>query len=71
MRALLRSLWRDESGQALVEYGMVVGLVVVGAVGILLAFRTQISTMFTNISGQFSQVPGTGAASSSTTTATK
>jgi Flp pilus assembly pilin Flp len=49
MHKLAMNLWKDESGQALVEYGAIVGLMAVGAIGILLAFRAQLTDLFAAI----------------------
>ena len=56
MQSLLRALWHDESGQALVEYGMVIGLIVVGFIALATTFRTQITSLFTRINTQFSNI---------------
>jgi pilus assembly protein Flp/PilA len=40
---------RDESGQALVEYGLLVGLIAVVCVVVIGLLGTQISTFFQNI----------------------
>ena len=40
---------RDESGQALVEYGLLVGLIAVACVVIIGTLGTQISTFFQTI----------------------
>lgn len=58
MRALIGRFIQEESGQALVEYGAVIGLVVVGAVAIMVAFRTQLTEMFTRIGSQLNAIPG-------------
>jgi pilus assembly protein Flp/PilA len=36
---LLQRLWKEESGQGLVEYGLLVGLIVVIVIAVLLIFR--------------------------------
>ncbi len=48
MRALAKSFWKDESGQAVVEYGLVIALVAVAIIGTVIAFREKIVTLFTN-----------------------
>lgn len=46
---LMRRLVKDESGQALSEYGLVLGLVVIAVIGSLVAFKDKITAMFTKI----------------------
>ena len=40
---------KDESGQAVSEYGLVLGVVVIAVIATLGAFKDKIVTMFTNI----------------------
>lgn len=46
---LLQKLWKDESGQGLVEYGLLILLIVVIAVAALQLFGTSITAMFTKM----------------------
>ena len=57
MNALVSRFVKEESGQALVEYGAVVGLIVAGCIAVMLAFRAQILGLFNSIAAQFSQIP--------------
>ena len=46
MKEMIRSIWLDDSGQDLAEYGLLlilIGVAIVGAIGL---FRDQISTVF-------------------------
>jgi pilus assembly protein Flp/PilA len=43
----LRSILKDESGQGMVEYGLILGLVAVAAVAALLLLGPKISALFT------------------------
>ena len=52
MRETLCFLWRDESGQDLIEYSLLVGIVSLGSVVALRAVATAINTLFTNIASQ-------------------
>lgn len=52
MRALVKSLWKDEAGQAQVEYGLVVALVAVAIVGALAIFKDKIVALFGRIGTQ-------------------
>jgi pilus assembly protein Flp/PilA len=45
----LKGLVVEEQGQGMTEYALVLGILAVGIVGILAAFRTQIETMFTSV----------------------
>lgn len=62
MWALLRNLWRDDSGQAVVEYALVVGLAAVAVIATVVAFRTQLIALWTSvttaITGAQAQVSG-------------
>lgn len=53
---LIKSLWKDESGQALVEYGLVLGLIAVAVIGLMIAFRARIVQLFTDIQTAFDGV---------------
>jgi Flp pilus assembly pilin Flp len=46
MRTLLISLWSDDDGQDLAEYGLLLFMIAVLIVTALTAFRGQISTLF-------------------------
>jgi pilus assembly protein Flp/PilA len=48
MQILLKRLWRDEEGQDLVEYALLIVLVSLAAAGTLKTLGTTISAVFTN-----------------------
>jgi pilus assembly protein Flp/PilA len=48
----LKDALRDEDGQDLVEYALVVGLIAMGAVAAMNGFATTIETGFTSIGGK-------------------
>ena len=52
MKALVKSFWNDESGQAQVEYGLVIALVAIAVMGTLVIFRNQIIALFTRMGNQ-------------------
>jgi Flp pilus assembly pilin Flp len=50
VKAILRRLWRDEDGQDMVEYALLLGFIVVCAAAILTTTRTQMSATWSTIS---------------------
>jgi pilus assembly protein Flp/PilA len=50
MKKLLARFRRDEEGASLVEYGLLVALIAVAAVGAIRVVGTDINTMFTSVS---------------------
>ena len=48
-RELFRNLLRDDSGQDMIEYALVAGLIALGAVTTMTTFAGDISTAFTNL----------------------
>ena len=57
MQSLWRNLWRDESGQGLVEYALIIALVAVGLIAILLVLRNSIGNVFNNAATQLNNAP--------------
>ncbi|MEW6712556.1 MAG: Flp family type IVb pilin [Candidatus Riflebacteria bacterium] len=57
---LIRRFVREEEGQGLVEYALIIGLIAVVAIAALTASGTQISSIFGNISGELSKAAATG-----------
>jgi pilus assembly protein Flp/PilA len=58
MVALLKKLWNDESGQATVEYALVVGLAAVGVIGAVVTFRTQLISLWTAMTTTLADAEG-------------
>jgi Flp pilus assembly pilin Flp len=54
MKAFFQSLWRDEEGQDMVEYALLLGFIVLCAAAILTTTRTQISQTWSTISSSLS-----------------
>ena len=54
MQELVNRLWRDDEGAALVEYGMLVGLIAVICVVAVTTLGTEVSTAFSNIASALS-----------------
>jgi pilus assembly protein Flp/PilA len=46
MRKLATQLWKDESGQGLAEYALLLGLIVIGVVAIIAGMGTHIKNIF-------------------------
>ncbi len=53
---LLKRIWKDEEGQGLVEYGLILLLMVIIAVVVFTTFRPQIEKIFTSITTKISGV---------------
>jgi Flp pilus assembly pilin Flp len=45
---MLRNLWKDESGQGLTEYALLIALVSLGLITLLTAYRNAIGNVFKN-----------------------
>ncbi|SDJ13730.1 Flp family type IVb pilin [Proteiniclasticum ruminis] len=50
MMDLLKRIWKEEEGQGLVEYGLILLLMVVIALGVITVFRPQLEAIFNRIS---------------------
>ncbi len=55
MKNLFRRLWREEEGQDLVEYALLVVLVALGAVVAMQSLASAISDAFSNASANLTQ----------------
>lgn len=49
MKALWNRFKSDESGQGLVEYGLVIALVAIAIIGTMVIFKDKIAAMFTRM----------------------
>ncbi|MGN0383443.1 MAG: Flp family type IVb pilin [Eubacterium sp.] len=52
------SFLKDENGQGMVEYGLLVGLIAIVVVVALLVLGPVIANMFDNVSNQLQKTPG-------------
>jgi pilus assembly protein Flp/PilA len=52
MKAKLMGLFKDETGQAMTEYGLILALIAVVVIGALALMGPQISAIFTNVSAK-------------------
>lgn len=55
--SLLTRLLREEEGQSMTEYGLVIGLVAVAAIVALQAMGTNINTMLNSIATKLGSIP--------------
>jgi pilus assembly protein Flp/PilA len=49
MRRLMGRLVREDEGQDLIEYGLLVGIITVGAIVTITAIGPKVATYFTNL----------------------
>lgn len=49
---MIKKLWKDEEGQGMVEYGLIIALVALVAIGGLYLLGPQIEKLFTDVSGE-------------------
>jgi pilus assembly protein Flp/PilA len=57
MHSLWEGLRRDDTGQGLVEYALIIALVAVGLIAILLVLRNSIGDVFNNASEALENAP--------------
>ncbi len=57
INSVVRRLWKDTSGQGLVEYALIIALVAVGLIAILIVLRNSIGNVFNNASTQLNNAP--------------
>lgn len=50
MLSLIKRLWQEEEGQAMTEYGLILGILAVAVIGILVLMRGSLVDIFTKIS---------------------
>lgn len=53
MRAKLMGLLKDEEGQGMVEYGLILAVIAIVVIVAMGAMSTELSTMFTTITSKF------------------
>jgi len=52
MKALLNRFVNEESGQDLIEYGLLIGIITTGAIGAFGAIGPKVSTYFTSLNSK-------------------
>lgn len=55
-----RALWKDESAEVAVEYGLLVALIALGLILVFNAFSTEVGNFFTRITGRIATCPDVG-----------
>jgi pilus assembly protein Flp/PilA len=49
MLSLARRLWQEEDGQAMTEYGLILGIIAVAVIAALVLMRDELNTIFSDI----------------------
>ena len=57
MKKLIEIL-KDENGQGMVEYGLILGLIAVAAIAVLITLGPKVTQIFDNAETQIDKVPG-------------
>ena len=57
MKAVLSKFMKDESGQGLVEYALIIALVAIGLIAILVLFRNAIGNVFNESKNRLNNAP--------------
>lgn len=52
VKELLGKLWKDESGQGMAEYGLILALIAVGVIAALGTLASKISARFEDVGGK-------------------
>jgi pilus assembly protein Flp/PilA len=54
----MRKFWKDESGQGLTEYALIIALVAVALIAVLILFRNSIGRVFQRATNELNNAPG-------------
>ncbi len=60
MLSVFSSFWREESGQGLTEYALILALVSIGLIAVLVIFRDAIGGIFARIAQVLQGAPSSG-----------
>ncbi|HSG47242.1 MAG TPA: Flp family type IVb pilin [Longimicrobiales bacterium] len=60
MLSTLSKFWKDESGQGLTEYALILALVSVGLIAVMIVFRDAIGGIFNRIAQVLEDAPNSG-----------
>ena len=63
---MLRNWFRDEEGQGMVEYGLIIGLIAVVVIVALVALGPKIRDMFNDVNEKIDAIPSDAAANTVT-----
>ncbi|MRG85807.1 Flp family type IVb pilin [Salinibacillus xinjiangensis] len=66
MKNLIQKLVKEEKGQGMTEYGLILGLIALAAVGIMVTVGDEIVKKFEDVVNKF-RTPGDGAEPTTTT----
>jgi pilus assembly protein Flp/PilA len=53
---MLKRIWKDESGQGMVEYGLIIGLIAIVVIAALLLLGPQIGNIFNTATDELANV---------------
>jgi pilus assembly protein Flp/PilA len=52
MKSLIKRMLVEEEGQGMTEYALVLGVIAIGAIALITAFRTQVTNLWNSITTQ-------------------
>ena len=52
MKKIVMQLVRDEQGQDLIEYGLLIGIITVGAIAAIIAIGPKVASYFSSLNSQ-------------------
>ncbi len=55
----MKGFWKDESGQGLTEYALIIALVAVALIAVLILFRNSIGRVFQRATAELNNAPAT------------
>ena len=58
MSSAISRFWKDDSGQGLVEYVLIIALIAIGLIAIMIFFRNAIGTVFGRTGNVLNNSPG-------------
>lgn len=54
MMSMIKNLWKEERGQGMTEYGLILALIVIGVIVILGTMGSNLTSKFTEVSNALS-----------------
>lgn len=60
MVEIFKNLVVEEEGQGMTEYGLILGLIAVGVIGVIALLGDEIGTVFENLRGEMQDAGGDG-----------